>query len=110
MVPFPPVTRIFTRCAHGGRTYKSLAAVAGNELNLGHERMRILVLQESDWIERGPHQPHHLLERMAQRGHEVRVIDFEIGWRDRVTRERIAPRRVVTGVHKVCNDVSIAVV
>ena len=72
--------------------------------------MRILVLQESDWIERGPHQSHHLLERMSQRGHEVRVIDFEIGWRDRSTRERIAPRRVVGDVHKVFDDVSVTVV
>src|SRR5437867_3566526 len=72
--------------------------------------MRILVLQESDWIERGPHQSHHVLERMAQRGHEVRVIDFEIGWRDHRTRERIAPRRVIAYVHKVCDDVSITVV
>jgi len=47
---------------------------------------------------------------MAQRGHEVRVIDFEIGWRDRRTRERIAPRRVVVDVHKVCDDVSVTVV
>jgi len=47
---------------------------------------------------------------MAQRGHEVRVIDFEIGWRDRSTRERIAPRRVVVDVHKVCDDASVTVV
>src|SRR5438876_11200254 len=76
----------------------------------GRHLLRILVLQESDWIERGPHQSHHLLERMAQRGHEVRVIDFEIGWRDRRTRERIAPRRVVANVHKVCDDASVTVV
>src|SRR5256885_13265230 len=47
---------------------------------------------------------------MAQRGHEVRGIDFEIGWRDRRTRERIAPRRVVVDVHKVCDDASVTVV
>jgi len=47
---------------------------------------------------------------MAQRGHEVRVIDFEIGWRERSTRERIAPRRVVADVHKVCDDASVTVV
>jgi len=72
--------------------------------------MRILVLQESDWIERGPHQSHHLLERMAQRGHEVRVIDFEIGWRNQGTRNRIARRRVVADVHKVCDDASVTVI
>src|SRR2546422_5500538 len=76
----------------------------------GLDLLRILVLQESDWIERGPHQSHHLLERMAQRGHEVCVIDFEIGWRDHRTRGRIAPRRVVVDVHKVCDDVSVTVV
>src|SRR3989449_2447302 len=76
----------------------------------GLDSVRILVLQESDWKERGPHQSHHLLERMAQRGHEVRVIDFEIGWRNRGRQERIAARRVFPDVHKVCDDVSITVV
>jgi glycosyltransferase involved in cell wall biosynthesis len=42
--------------------------------------MRTLVVQESDWMERGPHQSHHLMERLAQAGHEIRVIDYEIGW------------------------------
>jgi glycosyltransferase involved in cell wall biosynthesis len=42
--------------------------------------MRILVVQESDWLERGPHQSHHLMERLAQAGHEIRVVDYEIGW------------------------------
>ena len=40
--------------------------------------MRILVVQESDWIVMGPHQSHHLMERLSERGHEVRVIDYEI--------------------------------
>ena len=39
--------------------------------------MKILVVQESDWIERGPHQNHHLMERLSIKGHEVRVIDYE---------------------------------
>jgi hypothetical protein len=43
--------------------------------------MKILVVQESDWLEKGPHQSHHLMERMSARGHEVRVIDFEIQWK-----------------------------
>ena len=42
--------------------------------------MRILVVQESDWLERNPHQQHHLMERMATRGHEIRVIDYPIDW------------------------------
>lgn len=43
--------------------------------------MRILVVQESDWIERNPHQQHHLFDRLSARGHEVRVIDYPIDWR-----------------------------
>jgi len=43
--------------------------------------MKILVVQESDWVERGPHQNHHLMERLSRKGHEVRVIDYEILWK-----------------------------
>ncbi len=27
--------------------------------------MKLLVLQETDWIKRGPHQQHHLMDRMV---------------------------------------------
>ena len=63
--------------------------------------MRILVVQESDWLERGPHQSHHLMERMVQRGHEVRVIDFPIGWRNEVRKGLVAPKQIKKGVYKV---------
>ena len=43
--------------------------------------MRILVVQESDWLERNPHQQHHLFDRLSERGHEVRVMDYPIDWR-----------------------------
>ena len=72
--------------------------------------MRILVLQESDWIERGPHQSHHLLERMVQRGHQVRVIDFEIGWREDPALGIIARRKVLTSPSKVVEGSIITVV
>ena len=72
--------------------------------------MRILVLQESDWIERGPHQSHHLLERMVKRGHQVRVIDFEIGWRESHRFGVIAPRKVLRPPPKVIEGSSITVV
>src|SRR2546426_1895505 len=72
--------------------------------------MRILVLQESDWIERGPHQSHHLLERMVQRGHQVRVIDFEIGWREHSFIDIIAPRKDLLPPSKVIDGIRITVV
>ena len=40
--------------------------------------MKILLIQETDWIKRGPHQQHHLMERLALKGHEIVVIDYEI--------------------------------
>jgi glycosyltransferase involved in cell wall biosynthesis len=40
----------------------------------------ILVVQETDWIERGPHQSHHLLERLNPDDYEVHVIDFPLIW------------------------------
>lgn len=43
--------------------------------------MRILFIQESDWLKRNPAQPHHLAEMLSLRGHEIRAIDYEILWR-----------------------------
>lgn len=40
--------------------------------------LRIVVVQETDWLDRGPHQQHHLFERLAARGHSITVLDFEI--------------------------------
>src|SRR5256885_4273608 len=78
-------------------------------MHSGPDSLRILVLQESDWIERGPHQSHHLLERMVQRGHQVRVIDFEIGWRENPAHGIIAPRKVLTSPPKVIEGSNITV-
>jgi glycosyltransferase involved in cell wall biosynthesis len=55
--------------------------------------MRILSLQESDWLDVGPHQSHHLLERLTVLGHEVTVIDFEIRWRERGQVKPLVSRR-----------------
>ena len=43
--------------------------------------MKILVVQESDWMKRNPHQQHHLMELLGLRGHEIRVIDYEVDWK-----------------------------
>ena len=72
--------------------------------------MRILVVQESDWIARGPHQSHHLMERLSKRGHEIRVIDFEILWREDGTKSLISKRQVFEGVHKAINDGAVTVI
>src|SRR3989442_11005640 len=74
------------------------------------DSVRMLVLQQSDWIERGPHQSYHLLERMVRRGHAVHVVDFEIGWRKQTSASIIAPRKVLTPPPKVIPGSRITVV
>ena len=72
--------------------------------------MKILVVQESDWNEKGPHQSHHLMERLSKRGYEVRVIDYEILWRKHEKKEIISKREVFKNIHKVVNEVDITVI
>ena len=73
--------------------------------------MRILVVQESDWLERNPHQQHHLMERMATRGHEIRVIDYPIDWpKDEDSKGLTYPREVHKGISKIKEDAKIDVI
>ncbi|KAF5053927.1 D-inositol-3-phosphate glycosyltransferase [anaerobic digester metagenome] len=71
--------------------------------------MNILVVQESDWIQRNPHQQHHLMERLSLRGHKIRVIDYEIDWRSN-DEGIISKRKVFENVHKIHEEASIDVV
>ncbi|MHA1232213.1 MAG: glycosyltransferase [Candidatus Helarchaeota archaeon] len=43
--------------------------------------MKILIIQETDWELRGPHQQHHLMERLSHLGFEIRVIDYDFLWK-----------------------------
>mgnify|MGYP000885053739 CR=1 FL=1 len=40
--------------------------------------MEIVVIQETDWLKRGPHQQHHLFERLSLRGHRITALDYPI--------------------------------
>jgi glycosyltransferase involved in cell wall biosynthesis len=71
--------------------------------------MRILLAQDSDWVMRNPAQQHHLLERMISRGHEVRVIDYDILWKDR-SRRGLLSKREIFHVSKVVEGVNITVI
>jgi glycosyltransferase involved in cell wall biosynthesis len=72
--------------------------------------MKILVVQESNWVDRGPHQSHHLMERLVQRGHEVRVIDFDILWRKNKNRKLFSQRSVFVSPPKTIPDAKITVI
>jgi hypothetical protein len=72
--------------------------------------MRILVVQESDWTEVGPHHSHHFMERLSRRGHEIRVIDFEIRWRAHKNYAFFSRRKVINNYHKAIEDGNVTVI
>jgi len=72
--------------------------------------MRILLLQETDWIKRGPHQQHHLMDWMALKGHEIRVIDYEYLWKDDNERKIITGRKEIKGAYKIFKDADITLI
>ncbi len=43
--------------------------------------MKILAVQETDWLGSLPIQSHQIMESLSRRGHEVRVVDFEARWK-----------------------------
>lgn len=56
--------------------------------------MKILIVQDTDWIRRNPIQHNHLAERFVLRGHEIRVIDYEILWLIEGKKELFSKRQV----------------
>ena len=74
--------------------------------------MKILVVQESDWIKRNPHQQHHLMELLGLRGHQIRVIDYEVDWKqDKKDGDKIkSDRQVFKNYKKVYNTDNVTVI
>ena len=72
--------------------------------------MNILVIQESNWLTRNPHQQHHLMERLAARGHSVRVIDYDIDWKKENEGGILTPRTIYDDVKKILPEVTIQVI
>ena len=72
--------------------------------------MKILILQESDWVKRGPHQQHHLMERLQKKGHQVRVVDYEIDWRKKPQHSLLRKRVEFLANGKTQVDCSIDIV
>ena len=56
--------------------------------------MKILYIQDTDWIRRNPITHNHLIERMILRGHEIRVIDYEILWREEGKKELFSKKKI----------------
>ncbi|MFO7772797.1 MAG: glycosyltransferase [Dehalococcoidia bacterium] len=72
--------------------------------------MRLLILQETDWLKRYPAQQHHLAEMMALRGHEVLAIDYELSWRTGEGKGLRSKRTVFHNISKIHPDAGITVI
>ena len=72
--------------------------------------MRLLILQETDWLKRYPGQQHHLAEMMSLRGHEVRVIDFEFSWREQNKKGFYSKRVNFGNFTKIHKDARVTVI
>ncbi|TET42912.1 MAG: glycosyl transferase GT4 family protein, partial [Elusimicrobia bacterium] len=60
--------------------------------------MNILLVQETDWLKRNPHQQHHLADNLSLRGHRVRVIDYEHLWPGEKKKKRFSRRQIFSGI------------
>jgi len=72
--------------------------------------VKILIVQESDWLKRGPHQQHQLADRLCLKGHQIRVIDYEILWREQGKSELYSKRQVFEGVWKINPSAKVTVI
>lgn len=72
--------------------------------------MKILITQDTDWITKGPHQPQHLAERLTLRGHEIRIIDYEILWQSEGKKELYSRRQIFYNISNVFKDAGSTVI
>ncbi len=72
--------------------------------------MKILIVQNTDWLKRNPAQQHHLAEMLSLRGHEIRVIDFKLLWRTQGRRELYSRHKVFNNVAKIHSGAGVTVI
>ena len=72
--------------------------------------MKLLFLQETDWLKRYSTQQHHLAEMMALRGHQVVVIDYELSWGNSGDKGLNSKRRIFKNVTKIYPNANVTVI
>lgn len=72
--------------------------------------MKILLVQETDWIDKGPFQQNHLMERLSLRGHEIRVIDHQINWSMGNQKGLWIPRQIFNNFSKIYAGAKVDVI
>jgi len=74
------------------------------------EQMRILILQDTDWLMRYPGQQHHLAEMLSLKGHKIHIIDYEIMWGTQGKRKLYSRREVFNNVSKIHQEARVTVI
>lgn len=72
--------------------------------------MKILVVLTTDWVKRNFHQQHHLMELLSLRGHEIRVVDFELLWREDGKTGLLSKRKIIPSYSKVYSGSKVTLV
>jgi len=72
--------------------------------------MKILITQETDWLKRNPAQQHHLAEMLSLRGHEIRVIDYELLWKAEANKRGHFNREIFYDVAKIHKNAKVTVI
>jgi glycosyltransferase involved in cell wall biosynthesis len=72
--------------------------------------MRILITLDTDWIRRNPAQHHHISERLILRGHEVRVIDYEVLWSTEGEKELYSRKEIFKDITKIFSNAGVTVI
>jgi glycosyltransferase involved in cell wall biosynthesis len=72
--------------------------------------MRVLFLQETDWVDKTVGQHHHLAEMLSLRGHEVRAIDFDLFWRKKNRKGLLTRREIFPDVSKTHEGGKVTVI
>ena len=72
--------------------------------------MKLLFIQETNWLTRYPAQQHHLAELMTLRGYDVRAIDYDLTWRINKPKGLISRREVLFGINKIHEKAGITLI
>ena len=72
--------------------------------------MKLLGLQETDWLTRGPHTQHHIFERFSTNDNfQITVFDYDI---DKILRlgSLIIKKQIYTNIHKAVMDSKVTII
>jgi len=72
--------------------------------------MNILVLQETDWLTRGPNTQHHVFERISKNPNfRITVLDYDI---DRIMRSKslFIKKKYYSNIHRAVEDSNISLI